>query len=117
MANSLPQWGRAWNGSSAASISGSNRRTAGQSFFQVKWMPITSCSKQGLSHNLSRATLRTSVTCTIGAIRSLRRATAINADGASRRGTKYSLCSSSPLLGVNSMRKCGNLSYHGPNAT
>ena len=36
------------------------------------------------------------------------------AAGACRRGTKYSLCSSAPRLGVNSIRKCGSRSCHGP---
>ena len=37
-------------------------------------------------------------------------------DGLDRvpRGTKYSDCSSLPLLGVNPMRKWGNRSYQGP---
>src|SRR6266478_3095129 len=33
---SFPQWGRAWNGASSFSITGSNLLTAGQSGFSVK---------------------------------------------------------------------------------
>ena len=36
------------------------------------------------------------------------------ASRAASRGTKYSDCSSSPLLGVNSTRKCASRSCHGP---
>ena len=35
-------------------------------------------------------------------------------DGVPLLGTKYSDCSSLPLLGVNPMRKCGSRSYQGP---
>lgn len=40
--------------------------------------------------------------------------TAANAHGAWRRSTKYSVWISSPLLGVESIRRCGRRSDHGP---
>ena len=40
--------------------------------------------------------------------------TASSAATASARGTRYSDCSSSPADGVNSSRKCGSRSNHGP---
>ena len=36
------------------------------------------------------------------------------ASTAHSRGSRYSACSSSPLLGVKPIRKCGNRSHHGP---
>ncbi len=58
--------------------------------------------------------LRTSDTCSTGSTTSRTAATAASAAPASARATKYSLCSSSPLLGVNSSLKWGSRSNHGP---
>ena len=43
MVNSFPQCGRALNGASSFSITGSSLLTAGQSCFQVKWIVTQGC--------------------------------------------------------------------------
>ena len=77
-------------------------------------MPTTSTPYAALSHRSSARTVRTSHTCSSGAMRPAIPRTASSAATASARGTRYSDCSSSPAEGVNSSRKCGSRSNHGP---
>ncbi|CAM5487405.1 hypothetical protein SFUMM280S_05111 [Streptomyces fumanus] len=68
----------------------------------------------GLSHCASAATVRTSQVCSTGATSSRMASSARSASRACSRGSRYSDWSSSPLLGVNSARKCGSRSCQGP---
>jgi hypothetical protein len=68
----------------------------------------------GLSHRSSAATVRISLICRSGAIRGARERRASHARCPYRRGTKYSLCSSSPRLGVKPVRKWGSRSCQAP---
>ncbi|CPU65597.1 Uncharacterised protein [Mycobacteroides abscessus] len=76
----------------------------------------TSGPSNGLSHSGSGsgATVRISPTWSSGVTRGPRSRIAANASWARARGTRYSDCSSAPLLGVKSSRKCGSRSFHGP---
>ena len=69
---------------------------------------------QGLSHRSSRATVRTSQTCTGPTRLGDRAMTASSAAAAWARGRKNSNCRSSPALGVNSGLKWGSRWCHGP---
>ena len=58
--------------------------------------------------------VRISDTCSSGPIAARSALTRCNASTALDRGTRYSVCNSSPKLGVKSRRKCGRRSCHGP---
>ena len=105
MPNSFAQCGRAPSGVSSCSIVAITGVTAAVSLIQVKCRATVSRWKLGLSHKSSGATVRISAICRTGASKLPRLARASNAPAATCRGTRYSDCSSSPLLGVNSARK------------
>ena len=112
----LPQWGRACERRERGlELDEERAGPPSGSGFQVKWMAIVSCPYCGLIHRRSAATVRIS--------RHLQQRPDPVGEGAARpgcaatacaRGTRYSDWSSSPLLGVKPMRKCGSRSDHGP---
>ncbi len=114
MLNTFPQCGRASSPSSAASTASTTGSTAASSEIQVKCRAALSRPYAAESHCSSAATERTSATCSTGAMRSRIASSARSAGTTVSRGTRYSDCSSSPLLGVKSSRKCGSRVNHGP---
>jgi len=116
MCDAFPQCGRASNGASAASTSVSAALTWSGRLRQVKWIASVSRSYDPLSHSRSAAVARNSDTSSSGVISGDSRRTASRAAAPRARSTKYSDWISSPLLGGESIRKCGSRSDHGPAA-
>lgn len=80
----------------------------------VKCSATESRPYAGPSHWASAAIVRTSQVCRTGASTAPISSTACSAAVACPRGSRYSDCSSAPLLGTNSARKCGSRSCQGP---
>ncbi len=114
VANTLPQCGRAANGASACSTARTAGSTAAVSSTQVKWSASVSRPLAGLARaRLGRSYESADLQHGRHDVPRLPRRRRVR-PAPSDRATKYSLCSSSPLLGVNSSLKCGRRACQRP---